>query len=88
MNIPISVYKRAERTWTLDVYEKGNFHCQIKSSGPAVGYETLHLFTDETTHLKLILAAYESNPDVWLSVQEVGNIILHSFGAVTKSLAQ
>lgn len=67
----IAFYKGTKETRTLNVYDNGNFHSQIESSGETEGYQTFYLDTNETADLNLYLDDYESNPDMWLSIKEV-----------------
>ena len=56
------------RTRTLDVYDNGNHHSEITSSGNTLGYENFYLNTDETEDIKLCL---DGDDDEWLSITEV-----------------
>ena len=67
----IAFHKGDENTRSLDVYEDGNYHSTITSSGSTLGYQNFLLDTDETNRIRLRLDDYSNNGDVWLSITEV-----------------
>lgn len=67
----MAFHKGDEDTRTLDVYDNGNYHSTITSSGTTLGYQDFDLFTDETEDIKLCLNDPRWNSDVWLSITEV-----------------
>ena len=69
VSMRIAFHLGNERTRTLDVYDNGDHHSEITSSGNTLGYETFYLNTDETEDLKLCL---DGDDDEWLSITEVG----------------
>ena len=69
VSMRIAFHLGNERTRTLDVFDNGDHHSEITSSGNTLGYETFYLNTDETEDLKLCL---DGDDDEWLSITEVG----------------
>ena len=67
----IAFHKGDENTRTLDVFNNGDKHSTITSSGSTLGYQSFDLYTDETKDIKLCLADPKWNTDVWLSITEV-----------------
>ena len=64
----IAFHKGDERTRTLDVYDNGDHHSEITSSGNTLGYERFYLNTVDTEEIKLCL---DGDEDEWLSITEV-----------------
>ena len=67
----MAFYKGTERTRTLNVYDNGDFHSQIQSSGSSIDFEKFALNTDETVNLTICLDNPNSIGDEWLSITEV-----------------
>ena len=68
----VAFHKGDENTRTLDVFDNGDHHSKITSSGSTRSYQIFYLYTDETKEMKLCLDDSERNTDVWLSITEVG----------------
>ena len=64
----IAFHKGDERIRTLNVYDNGDHHSEITSSGETSGFENFSLNTDETEDIKLCL---DDDGDDWLSITEV-----------------
>ena len=64
----IAFHLRDERARTLDVYDKGDQHSEITSSGNTLEYENSYLNTDETEDINLCL---DGDEDEWLSITKV-----------------
>ena len=71
IRVRIAFHQGTSRTRTLDVYDNGDFHSTITSSGTTNGYQNFLLNTDETYNIRLRLNNFSSNSDVWLSLTEV-----------------
>ena len=67
----IAFHKGDENTRTLDVFDNGDQHSTITSSGSTLGYQSFNLYTDETKDIKLCLDDPRWYTDVWLSITEV-----------------
>ena len=72
VRVDIAFHKGTENIRTLNVYNNGELHTQIESSGSTFEYQEFAINTDETADLSLCLDDYESNTDMWLSITEVG----------------
>ena len=67
----IAFHNGDENTRTLEVFNNGDKHSTITSSGSTLGYQYFPLYTDETKEIKLCLDDPKWNTDVWLSITEV-----------------
>lgn len=70
--VSIAFYKGAKNSVTLDLYNNGELHSQITSSGSTNGYQDFGINTEETADIKLCLGGQENNDSQWLSITEVG----------------
>ena len=71
VRMQIAFHKGDERVRTLDVFDNGDYHSTIGSSGSTLGYQSFDLSTDETEDIELCLEDPEMSTDVWLSITEV-----------------
>ena len=67
----IAFHRGDENTRSLDVFDNGDQHSTITSSGSTLGYQNFELNTDETEDIKLCLDNPNENTNVWLSITEV-----------------
>ena len=67
----IAFHNGTVRTRLLNVYDNGDFHSQIESSGLTNGFQEFALNSDETAVITLCLDDSMSDAE-WLSITEVG----------------
>ena len=72
VRLNVAFHRGTENIRTLNVYNNGEFHTQIESSGATLEYQEFAVNTDETADLSLCLDDPESNTRTWLSITEVG----------------
>ena len=68
----IAFHRGTVRTRLLNVYDNGDFHSQIESSGLTNDFQAFALNSDETADITLCLDDSMSDTE-WLSITEVGN---------------
>ena len=67
----IAFHRGTVRTRILNVYDNGDFHSQIESSGLTNDFQGFALNSDETADITLCLDDSASDAE-WLSITEVG----------------
>lgn len=70
VDMNIAFHRGTRRTRTLNVFDNGDFHSQIVSSGSTNGFEAFVLNSDETADITLCLDDSASD-SVFLSITEV-----------------
>lgn len=71
VTMKIAFHNGTVRTRLLNVYDNGDFHSQIESSGLTNGFQEFALNSDETAVITLCLDDSMSDAE-WLSITEVG----------------
>ncbi|CAN0416624.1 unnamed protein product, partial [Laminaria digitata] len=71
VRIRIAFHKGDQNPTWLDVYDNGDYHSTIESSGSTLEYQNFFLNTDETDTIRLQLGNFDGSDDTWLSITEV-----------------